>query len=111
MDSFAIRETVGDWREDRFDDVVEHILRKAGSPDLNALEHEAESTREFFDELSPECSLTFRGRLADSRVTSSYRIDVIVARHLDSCRDRSTFAERATLRLVTRTTLETSHDC
>ena len=50
MDTFAIRDTVGDWREYRFDDVVSAIQQYAGNPDTQKQEAQSSTAREVFEE-------------------------------------------------------------
>jgi hypothetical protein len=50
MDTFAIRDTVGDWREHRYDDVVSAIKQHAGNPDTKEQEDKASTAKEVFEE-------------------------------------------------------------
>ncbi|MBW1820669.1 MAG: nucleotide-binding protein [Deltaproteobacteria bacterium] len=53
-DSYVLHETVGDWEEYDFDDVVSHIKSISGIEDLNPLEDSASEARELFDEIQSE---------------------------------------------------------
>lgn len=50
MDTFSIRDTVGDWREYRYDDVISAIQQHAGNPDTKEQENKASIAREVFEE-------------------------------------------------------------
>ncbi|MBA7479727.1 hypothetical protein ES707_15163 [subsurface metagenome] len=49
-DRYDIDETVGNWREYRFDDVVNTILKLEGNPDLTKQQEQSKNAREYFDE-------------------------------------------------------------
>ena len=53
-DSYILRETLGDWIEYDFDDVVSHIKSSSGVEDLDSLEESASETRELFEEIQSE---------------------------------------------------------
>ena len=48
--SFNFKDTVGDWREYRFDDVISSIYQQAGDPDTNEQEEHSSHAKENFDE-------------------------------------------------------------
>ena len=48
--TFAFEDTVGDWREYRFDDVISSIYQLAGNPDTSEQEQRSSSLKEDFDE-------------------------------------------------------------
>lgn len=50
MDTFAIQDTVGDWREYLFDDVVSAIQKYAENPDTSEQEERSSAAREVFEE-------------------------------------------------------------
>lgn len=50
MDTFAIQDTVGDWRECRFDDVVSVIQKSAENPETSEQEESASAAKEVFEE-------------------------------------------------------------
>jgi hypothetical protein len=75
MDTFAIRETVGDWREYRFDDVVSLIKERAGSPDTHRQEEESDEARRFFEESQSEVLSLMSGVLSD-RASDKFLADL-----------------------------------
>ena len=50
MDTFAFRDTGGDWSEYRFDDVISAIQQYAGNPDTQKQEAQSSAAREVFEE-------------------------------------------------------------
>jgi predicted nucleotide-binding protein len=50
----AIRETIGDWEECDFDEVVSHIKSNSGVEDFDSLENNASESNELFDEMQSE---------------------------------------------------------
>jgi len=50
-ETFAIRDTIGDWREYRFDDVVSAIQQNAGSPNTEEQEAQSSTSKELFEDL------------------------------------------------------------
>lgn len=58
MDTFAIEDTVGDWREYRFGDVIEAISQEAGNPDTTQQKNTSKAiASEFEDAQSNALSL------------------------------------------------------
>jgi predicted nucleotide-binding protein len=58
MDTFAIQDTVGDWREYRFGDVIEAISQEAGNPDTTQQKNTSKAiASEFEDAQSNALSL------------------------------------------------------
>jgi hypothetical protein len=74
MDTFAIRDTVGDWREYRFDDVVSAIQQYAGNPDTQKQEASLLLLERFSRSHNFKCYLLFPGFLRFGKMTSSYAI-------------------------------------
>ncbi|MFH0998127.1 MAG: hypothetical protein V1844_21905 [Pseudomonadota bacterium] len=54
LDSYMFRETVGDWVEYDFDDIVSHIKSSSGVEDIDSLENIAAEARELFEEIQSE---------------------------------------------------------
>ena len=50
MDTFAIQDTIGEWREYRFEDVISATEKLAGNPDVHLQEERADSVAEYFEE-------------------------------------------------------------
>jgi len=50
MDSYFIKETVGDWVEYEFEDVVKTVYKMAGNPDLNEVMELSTEAKMLFDE-------------------------------------------------------------
>ena len=50
MDTLAGRYTVGDWREYRFDDVIDSITQAAGNPDTRQQKEISKETSKAFEE-------------------------------------------------------------
>jgi predicted nucleotide-binding protein len=50
MDTFANRNTVGNWKEYRFDDVVSAIRQNAGNPDIQEQKEKSSTAKEVFEE-------------------------------------------------------------
>jgi len=53
-DSYMLRETVGEWEEFNFDDLVQHIQSTSGVEELDPLENISSETRELFEEVQSE---------------------------------------------------------
>lgn len=49
--SFAIRETIGEWHEVAYDDMIRYIGERAGATDITAIEKEVANTIEIFEDL------------------------------------------------------------
>ena len=67
MDTFAIRDTVGDWREHRYDDVVSAIKQHAGNPDTKEQEDKASTAKEVFEESQSHVLSLLSGVLKDDK--------------------------------------------
>ncbi len=65
MDTFAIRDTIGDWREYQFDDVVSAIEQIAGNPDVHLQKERATSVAEDFEEAHSRVISLLSGILAN----------------------------------------------
>ncbi len=52
--TFAVEGTVGSWIEYKFDDVKNHIYKKAGNPDINKAKEVSQDVNEKFDEFKSE---------------------------------------------------------
>lgn len=75
MDTFAIKDTVGDWREYRFDDVVSAIRQHAGDPDTKEQEERSSSAKEGFDEAQSRV-LSLLSSILDKRKDDKYLQDI-----------------------------------
>ena len=53
-DSYMLQETIGDWVEYDFDDIVNHIKSSSGVEDFDSLEKSTSETRELFEEIQSE---------------------------------------------------------
>ncbi len=51
METYGIRDTIGDWQEYRFDDVVSAIQQNAGCPDTEEQEAQSSTAKELFEDL------------------------------------------------------------
>ena len=60
MDTLGSHGSVGDWLEYQAEDVKQHVLRLAGSPDLSEAETAAESADEVFSHAKAEISSIFQ---------------------------------------------------
>ena len=76
MDSFAIQETIGDWKEYRFDDVVSFIQKEAGNPDIHEHKEKSAATREIFEESQSKVLSLFSGKL-DAQKDDKFLKDII----------------------------------
>ncbi len=63
MDTFASQNTVGDWREYRYDDVVSAIKQHAGDPDTKEQEDKASAARDVFEESQSQVLSLLSGAL------------------------------------------------
>ncbi len=63
MDTFAIKGTIGDWREYRFDDVVSAIQQDAENPDTQKQEARSSAAREIFENSQSQVLSLFSGIL------------------------------------------------
>ena len=50
IDIFGSKPTVGNWKEYRFDEVIDTIKEIAGNPDITPQEKESEEVAEYFEE-------------------------------------------------------------
>lgn len=63
MDTFAIRDTIGDWREYLFDDVVSAIQQNAGNPNTEEQEAQSSTSKELFEDLQSKIESLLSGVL------------------------------------------------
>ena len=63
MDTFAIRDTIGDWREYLFDDVVSAIQQNAGNPNTEEQEAQSSTSKELFEDLQSKIESLLSGIL------------------------------------------------
>ena len=68
-------DTVGDWKEYRFDDVVSAIKEYAGFPDTNEQEKLSFSAEEEFDEAKSQL-LSLLSVILDTRKNDKYLNDI-----------------------------------
>lgn len=76
MDSFAIQDTVGDWQEYRFDDVVSYIYKEAGDPDISSQKEESTSAKEIFEESKYQI-LSLLSEITDVRKDDNFLKDIL----------------------------------
>lgn len=74
-DTLTFKDTVGDWREYRFDDVVSLIYQRAGDPDINEQEERSSSAKEYFDVAKSQI-LSLLSVIADARKEDKYLRDI-----------------------------------
>ena len=75
MDRFAIPDTVGDWREYLFDDIVSAIQQHAEYPDTHKQEERSSSAKEEFEEAQSRLLPLLSGIL-DTRKDDKYLRDI-----------------------------------
>ena len=72
--TFAFEDTVGDWREYRFDDVISSIYQLAGNPNTSEQEQRSSSLKEDFDEAKSQI-LSILSVILDVRKDDKYLRD------------------------------------
>ncbi|MEA3428087.1 MAG: nucleotide-binding protein [Thermodesulfobacteriota bacterium] len=75
MDTFTIQDTVGDWREYRFDDVVSAIQKYCGNPETNEQEVRASTAREVFEESQSQV-LSLLSTILETRQDDKFLHDI-----------------------------------
>jgi len=65
MDTFAIQDTVGEWREYRFDDVIGAIKHTAGDPDTTQQEEISQAVTKEFEEAQSNALSLLSGVVED----------------------------------------------
>ena len=75
-DTYSFEETVGDWKEYRFDDVISSIYRRAGDPDTSKQEKHSSSAKEHFDEAKSR-TLSLLSVILDMRKEEKYLSDIV----------------------------------
>ena len=73
-DTITFRDTIGDWREYRFDDVISSIYQRAGEPDTSEQEERSSSAKEDFDEAKSRI-LSLISIILDMRKEDKYLSD------------------------------------
>lgn len=76
MDTFAIRDTVGDWREYRFDDVIDAIKQRAGNPDTTEQEKTSKVIASEFED-SKYSVLSLISSVLESRKDDKFLKDIL----------------------------------
>jgi len=76
MDTFAIQDTVGDWREYRFDDVINSIKQKAGNPDTTQQEKKSKAITKEFEE-AQSSALSLLSGVIESRKDDKFLKDIV----------------------------------
>lgn len=76
MDTFAIQDTVGDWREYRFDDVINSIKQKAGNPDTTQQEKNSKAITKEFEE-AQSSALSLLSGVIESRKDDKFLKDIV----------------------------------
>ena len=74
-DTPTFKDTVGDWREYRFDAVVSLIYQRAGDPDINEQEERSSSAKEYFDEAKSQI-LSLLSVIVDARKQDKFLRDI-----------------------------------
>lgn len=67
MDTFGIQDTIGAWREYRFDDVVDAIKQGAGNPDISDQEGLSKSAEKDFEEAQSNTLSLLSGAVEDRK--------------------------------------------
>jgi hypothetical protein len=75
METFAMRYTVGDWKEYRFDDVVSVIQKNAGNPVMNEQKERSSSAGEEFEEAQSQV-LSLLSGILDMRKDDKFLRDI-----------------------------------
>jgi predicted nucleotide-binding protein len=75
-DAWPIQDTVGEWNEYNFDDVVNTIKDKAGNPDLDKYESLAKDAKECFEE-SQSRLLSILSTILEQRKSDKYLEDIV----------------------------------
>jgi len=76
MDTFGIQDTVGDWREYRFDDVIDAISQQAGNPDSTQQENTAKEIASEFEDAQSN-ALSLLSSVTESRKDNKYLKDIL----------------------------------
>jgi predicted nucleotide-binding protein len=74
-DGFPLQETIGNWMEYRFDDVVSAIQKQTGEPSTNELEERSSSIKEEFEEVQSRV-LSILSGILNSRKDDKYLCDI-----------------------------------
>lgn len=75
-ETYAINETIGNWQEYLFDEVISAINSKAGDPDLSNQEVQTARTKEVFEELQSKV-LSLLSSLLEDRKNDKFFHDLV----------------------------------
>ncbi len=76
MDTFGIQDTIGAWREYRFDDVIDAIKNEAGNPDTTHQESDSLTATKDFEEAQSN-TLSLLSGIIEGRNNDKFLMDIV----------------------------------